>query len=143
MGIMADFLRWEAKVMKAIPDTLITDVKQVVEEDFVEVADSAVYSTYSPKYYADGSVFGRQRRFSGGGIQDVGLIESNLAGNLTLVMKQTSPPNSNDPQMSTAIDWVESGKGVPGARPFYAPLKAVAIPHAHQALVAGLHKRGL
>lgn len=135
MGIMADFLRWEAKVMKAIPDTLITDVKQVVEEDFVEVADSAVYSTYSPQLYI--------RRYSGGGIQDIGSIQSNLAGNLTLVMKQTAPPNSDYPKKSTAIDWVESSEGVPGARPFYAPLKAVAIPHAHQALVAGLHKRGL
>lgn len=143
MGILSDFLRWEAKVMKAIPDTLITDVKQVVEEDFVEVAESAVYDTYSPKYYADGSKFGRMRRFSGGGIQDVGSIESNLAGNLTLVMKQNAPPNSSDPQKATALDWVESGDGVPGARPFYAPLKAKTIPHAHQALVAGLHKRGL
>ena len=135
MGIMADFLRWEAKVMKAIPDTLITDVKQVVEEDFVEVADSAVYSTYSPSLYV--------RRYSGGGIQDIGSIQSNLAGNLTLVMKQTAPPNSDYPKKATAIDWVESSEGIPGARPFYAPLKAVAIPHAHQALVAGLHKRGL
>lgn len=135
MGIMSDFLRWEAKVKKTIPKVLITDVKQVVEEDFVEVADSAVYGTYSPSLYV--------RRYSGGGIQDVGQIESKLDGDLTLVMEDVAPANSNDPQGKNAIEWVESDEGIPGGRPFYAPLEAVATPHAHEALVAGLHKAGL
>lgn len=142
MGILADFQAWKKKVEVAVPDTLITDVKKAVEEDFVEATEQFVYDAYSPKYYADGSVFGRMRRFSAGGIQTVSLINSNLAGKYTLVMEQVAPANSSNPQGQNAIEWVESGQNVP-ARQFYAPLEAKTIPHAQQALIAGMHKRGL
>ncbi len=143
MGILNDVNKWKAKVEKAIPDVLLSEVRDAVEIDFLHTAQSAVYDNYHPMYYADGSVFGRMRRFGGGGIYDISLITANLAGNKTLVMQQTAAPNSDYPQKAMALDWVESGDGSPGARPFYAPLKARAIPHAHTALVKGLHRRGL
>ena len=133
MGILDDFYKWKKKVDRAIPAALMDEVRDVVEKDFLETAQSEVYGTYSPILY--------QRRFGAGGIYDVGLITARLEGNKTLVMKQTAPPNSNYPKKETAIDWVESDEGVPGARPFYAPLKARTTPRAQIALVAGVNKR--
>jgi len=142
MGILLEVEKWKKKVDMAIPDVLITDVRKAVEEDFVEATEAFVYDAYSPKYYADGSVFGRMRRFSAGGIQTISLIDSKLAGNYTLIMEQTAPANSAHSMGFSALDWVESGLNVP-AREFYAPLEAKTAPHAKQVLVAGLHKRGL
>ena len=133
MGIFADYQKWKLKVEKAIPAALMDEVREVVEKDFLETAQSEVYGTYSPILY--------QRRFGAGGIYDVGLITARLEGNKTLVMKQTAPPNSNYPKKATAIDWVESDEGVPGGRPFYAPLKSRTTPRAQVALVAGVNKR--
>lgn len=135
MGILEDFHKWKKKVDRAIPEALMDDVKQVVEEDFIEATNPFVYSAYSPILYI--------RRYSGGGIQTVSSIDSKLAGKYTLVMEQTAPANSNYPQGKNALEWVEAGSmGVP-VRQYYAPLEAMTTPHAQQALVVGLHKRGL
>jgi len=141
MSLLADFTKWKAKVEMAIPDVLKDEVKEAVEIDFLHIAQSQVYDNYHPMYYGDGSVFGRIRRFGGGGIYDISLITAEVSG-LTLTMQQTAPPNSDCPQKATALDWVESGDGSPGARQFYAPLKTRAIPHAQTALISGLRKRG-
>ena len=142
MGIMADFKRWEEKVKKAIPSALKDDVVKVVKEDFMYIAQTAVYGSYAPKYYLDGSVFGRERRFAAGGIYDLGMIKDRLEGAYTLSMENIAPANSDNDLGRSAIEWVESGLNVP-LRHFYKPLEAYTTPHAHEALVAGLHKRGL
>ena len=142
MGIMADFKRWEEKVKKAIPAALKDDVEKVVKEDFMYIAQTAVYGSYAPRYYLDGSVFGRERRFAAGGIYDLSMVKSDLAGPYTLISKNVAPANSDHSLGLSAIEWVESGLNVP-LREFYKPLEAYTTPHAHEALVAGLHKRGL
>ena len=135
MGILSDFNAWKKKVETAVPSALMDDVKKTVELDFLSIARSDVYGSYSPSLYI--------RRFAGGGIYDLGMIQSRLEGKLTLVMEDIAPANSLDPQNNNAIEWVESDRGIPGARQFYAPLEAMAIPHAKTALISGLHKRGL
>lgn len=143
MGILNDAKTWRNKVKKAIPDVLMNEVRDSAETDFLHAAQSYVYEAYHPMYYGDGSAFGRMRRYGGGGIYDISLITAKLEGNNTLVMEQTAPPNSDDPQKATALDWVESGDGVPGiARKFYAPLKTRALPRAQVALIKGLRRRG-
>lgn len=135
MGILTDFNAWEAKVKNAIPDVLMKEVKTVVERDFLSVARSDVYGAYSPILY--------ERRFSAGGIYDLNMIYSRLMGKFTLVMEDMAPANSYNTHGLNAIEWVESGRNPPFARPFYAPLEVKAIPHAQDALISGLHKRGL
>jgi len=142
MGLSSDFATLLKQLENDMSDILTNEVMRKAEKEFQNVAESNVYSAYSPKYYGDGSVFGRKRRYGNGGIYDITYIETNRTGKLSITMEDIAPANTNNDQGMNAIEWVESSRGVPGAREFYAPLQTKVDAMAEIAMFSALKGRG-
>ena len=134
MGMMNDFAIWKGKLKKAMSESLSEDVRQSVEKDFQEVAQSEIYGSYSPILY--------ERRWGAGGIYDISNIQTRVIGSKMLIMENIAPANTNDSQGLNAVGWVESDRGVPGARPYHSVVEAKAMSgSAQKAFVSGVKKR--
>lgn len=142
MGISnGDFAAILKELENDMSDILTNEVMRKAEKEFLSVAESNVYSAYSPKYYLDGSVFGRKRRYGNGGIYDITFIETTRTGKLSIEMEDIAPANTNNDRGMNAIEWVESGLNVP-ARQFYEPLQKKVDAMAENAMYLALKSRG-